>query len=223
MADTLYSPADQVGDAGVAAAARVAATSPAKAPARVPNAVLYDRWFKLADSDMDSRLTGADAVAFFRRSGLPREVLAKVWELSNTSRTGYLDRPSFHKAMDLIALAQNGHEVNKANYTAALRFGIPLPQLAGLEVAAAGAATPDDDDDEPAVPTGAAAATAAAAVPQQQPPKQQQQQNQQQQQQQQADRRKVKSGKQSIPRQVVTSVVDGLKAIYFQKVCSVIR
>jgi EH domain-containing protein 1 len=52
----------------------------------IANAATYDRWFKVADSDQDGRLTGADAVAFFQRSGLPRDVLARVWDLANSSR-----------------------------------------------------------------------------------------------------------------------------------------
>ncbi len=71
------------------------------------NAVHYDRWFQTADSDRDGRVTGGDAVAFFGRSGLPRETLATVWELANDRRLGYLDRLAFHKAMDLISLAQS--------------------------------------------------------------------------------------------------------------------
>ena len=38
------------------------------------NGVHYDRWFQTADSDRDGRVTGGDAVTFFGRSGLPREV-----------------------------------------------------------------------------------------------------------------------------------------------------
>ncbi len=33
---------------------------------------------KVLRADSDGRLTGADAVRFFERSGLPRELLAKV-------------------------------------------------------------------------------------------------------------------------------------------------
>lgn len=40
-----------------------------------------------------------------------RPVLAKVWELSNSTRAGFLDRTSFHKAMDLISLGQQNMEV----------------------------------------------------------------------------------------------------------------
>ena len=39
---------------------------------------VYDAWFQFADSDRDGRVTGKDAVGFFEKSGLSREVLAKV-------------------------------------------------------------------------------------------------------------------------------------------------
>ena len=52
----------------------------AKAPVRFPNIPF---WLplnnKLLLADSDGRLTGADAVRFFERSGLPRDLLAKVW------------------------------------------------------------------------------------------------------------------------------------------------
>ncbi|KAI8474973.1 MAG: P-loop containing nucleoside triphosphate hydrolase protein [Monoraphidium minutum] len=169
----------------------------------VANAATYERWFKAADADMDGRVTGADAVAFFRRSGLSRDVLARVWDMSNTSRTGYLDRAAFHKAMDLISIAQQGSEVTKATYLAALGKGIPMPTITGMMEPAPGASgpgsaadgggasrasTPGEAKDAPA--EGRRPAAAAGANPRQ--PK--------------------------VPQRVVTSVVDGLKAIYLQKV-----
>ena len=45
-------------------------------------------------------------MVFFEKSDLSREVLFKVWEMSNHQKQGYLDRLAFHKAMDIIALAQ---------------------------------------------------------------------------------------------------------------------
>jgi EH domain-containing protein 1 len=33
---------------------------------------LYRQWFPLADGDGDMRVTGADAVKFFGKSGLPK-------------------------------------------------------------------------------------------------------------------------------------------------------
>lgn len=46
-------------------------------------------------ADGDGRLTGGDAVEFFKRSGLPRDQLAKVWAMADSSRSGFLDQHSF--------------------------------------------------------------------------------------------------------------------------------
>lgn len=70
---------------------------------------------------------------FFQRSGLPKEVLAKVWDLANSQRAGFLDRLAFHKAMDLISIAQQGGEISKEHYIAALDRGVSVPQMEGLE------------------------------------------------------------------------------------------
>ncbi|MEW5304687.1 MAG: hypothetical protein WDW36_007280 [Sanguina aurantia] len=90
-----------------------------------PNAQAYDRWFAIADADRDGRVTGKDAPS-------PREELAKVWDLANSARQGFLDRYSFHRAMDIIAIAQQGIPITKENYIAAMERGsLPLPRLAG--------------------------------------------------------------------------------------------
>ena len=54
-----------------------------------PDEVLYRGWFPLADDDADGRVTGADAVRFFGRSGLPKEILARVWQLADANRQGF--------------------------------------------------------------------------------------------------------------------------------------
>lgn len=37
--------------------------------------------FRIADADRDGVLTGAEAVSFFQRSGLPQQTLFKVWQM----------------------------------------------------------------------------------------------------------------------------------------------
>ena len=67
---------------------------------------VYRRWFSLADEDGDGRVTGGDAVRFFGLSGLPKETLARVWQLSDANRQGFLGVEQFVKALRVIALAQ---------------------------------------------------------------------------------------------------------------------
>eukprot|EP00878_Enallax_costatus_P010310 GHUV01010760.1.p1 GENE.GHUV01010760.1~~GHUV01010760.1.p1 ORF type:complete len:203 (+),score=19.42 GHUV01010760.1:417-1025(+) len=120
----------------------------------IANASTYDRWFKIADGDQDGRVTGQDAVTFFQRSQLPKEVLAKVWDLANSQRAGFLDRLAFHKAMDLISIAQTGREITRDNYLAALEQGVPLPTMAGLETTTATGAYPHVPDGTSAMGAG---------------------------------------------------------------------
>lgn len=39
---------------------------------------LAEQWFRLADEDKDGKIGGAEAVKFFTRSGLPKDVLGQV-------------------------------------------------------------------------------------------------------------------------------------------------
>ena len=94
-------------------------------------------------TDNDGKLTGADAVAFFERSGLPRPTLAKVWTLADAGRRGFLDRRGFAKAMELIGIAQRsrlaasknggGEDLSAEAYAeAAARADLDPPVLEGV-------------------------------------------------------------------------------------------
>lgn len=163
---------------------------------------VYDRWFQFADGDRDGRVTGKDAVVFFEKSGLPREVLAKVWDMANSLRLGYLDRLAFHKAMDIISLAQQGFEVNLENYKSAVEKGsIQPPQMQGF--------TQDGIPESPALAAQQQSMSASyhapsfMSPPTYTPP---------------TDKWGKKDGRKPLPAKVCTSIIDGLKQIYFQKV-----
>mmetsp|Transcript_12780 Transcript_12780/g.44395 ORF Transcript_12780/g.44395 Transcript_12780/m.44395 type:complete len:532 (-) Transcript_12780:544-2139(-) len=76
------------------------------------DAKLYESWFPLADLDGDGRVTGPDAVKFFERSKLPREKLARVWVLSDVNRQGFLARDDFVRALRAIACLQAGEDIS---------------------------------------------------------------------------------------------------------------
>eukprot|EP00889_Picochlorum_renovo_P007765 jgi/Picre1/34795/NNA_002261.t1 len=98
------------------------------------HAELYQNWFRLADSDGDGRVTGADAVGFFERSGLPREQLAKVWAFADNSRRGYLDLDAFVRALELVSMFQSQGNITLSQYDEKKRQGggIDPPMLEGL-------------------------------------------------------------------------------------------
>ncbi|KAK4439369.1 EH domain-containing protein 1 [Sesamum alatum] len=72
---------------------------------------IYQTWFNFADSDRDGRLTGNDATNFFGMSNLSKPELKQVWAIADSKRQGFLGFKEFTTAMQLISLAQEGHEL----------------------------------------------------------------------------------------------------------------
>ncbi|GAV85875.1 Dynamin_N domain-containing protein/EF_hand_5 domain-containing protein [Cephalotus follicularis] len=72
---------------------------------------IYQEWFNYADSDGDGRITGSDATKFFAMANLSRQDLKQVWAIADSKRQGYLGFKEFISAMQLVYLAQAGHEV----------------------------------------------------------------------------------------------------------------
>lgn len=103
------------------------------AAARPPNFDAFEAYFKRADLDQDGRISGAEAVAFFKGSNLPQPVLAQIWKHSDQNNSGFLGRPEFYNALKLVTVAQSGHELTVDIVKSAL-FGpaatkIPAPQI----------------------------------------------------------------------------------------------
>lgn len=101
---------------------------------------LYRRWFPLADTDNDGRVTGQDAVAFFQLSGLPKDALARAWQLADINRQGFLGPDQFVRALRVIALAQSGvavSDINSALLDAKVEEGsLGLATLEGIDQSA---------------------------------------------------------------------------------------
>ncbi|XP_077231118.1 uncharacterized protein LOC143864147 [Tasmannia lanceolata] len=94
---------------------------------------VFDAYFRRADLDQDGRISGAEAVAFFQGSNLPKHVLAQIWMHADKNRTGFLGRADFYNALKLVTVAQKGRELSPDIVNAAL-FGpaaakIPAPQI----------------------------------------------------------------------------------------------
>ena len=193
-------------------------------------------------SDNDGKLTGAEAVAFFERSGLPRPTLAKVWTLADAGRRGFLDKKSFAKAMELIGIAQrSGKDVLSAEAyaEAAARADLDPPMLEGVHGGGGGKVGGGSDDGGSAQPSPRTTATASpsgSGAPSPPPAPQQQQyayaqasssaaasaaspspQQQQQQRNGGGGGGGGKGSSQQPSMKTITGVVDGLKQIYFSK------
>ncbi|MFS8006213.1 putative EH domain, EF-hand domain, EF-hand domain pair, EF-Hand 1, calcium-binding protein [Helianthus anomalus] len=93
----------------------------------------FDVFFRRADLDRDGRISGAEAVAFFQGSNLPKPVLAQIWQHADQNRTGFLGRQEFYNALKLVTVAQSKRELTPDIVKAAL-YGpasakIPPPQI----------------------------------------------------------------------------------------------
>ncbi|XP_075483014.1 EH domain-containing protein 1-like [Primulina tabacum] len=98
------------------------------------NRKMYQTWFNIADSDGDGRLTGKDAIEFFAMSNLSKAELKQVWAIADSKRQGFLGLKEFITSMQLLSLAQEGHELtsNLLKDTDHLEMLSP-PSMEGLD------------------------------------------------------------------------------------------
>uniref|UniRef100_A0A0D9WUD1 Uncharacterized protein n=1 Tax=Leersia perrieri TaxID=77586 RepID=A0A0D9WUD1_9ORYZ len=93
----------------------------------------FEAYFSAADLDRDGRISGQEAVSFFRASALPQPVLAQIWTYADKNRTGFLGREDFYNALRLVTVAQSGRELTPDIVRSAL-YGpaaakIPAPRI----------------------------------------------------------------------------------------------
>ncbi|KAF8769212.1 hypothetical protein HU200_006715 [Digitaria exilis] len=92
----------------------------------------YLQWFSLADEDGDGRLTGNDALKFFAMSKLSKPELKQVWAIADSKRQGYLGFYEFMTAMQLVSLAQAGNEISQDTISNADLERLQPPTMEGL-------------------------------------------------------------------------------------------
>ncbi|XP_076933080.1 EH domain-containing protein 1-like [Bidens hawaiensis] len=95
---------------------------------------LYQDLFLCADSDGDGRLTGADAIKFFAMSNLSRQDLKQVWAIADSKRQGFLSFKEFVTAMQLISLVQAGHTVTSDLVDSVSAEDLKPPAMEGLDI-----------------------------------------------------------------------------------------
>ncbi|WOK94266.1 EH domain-containing protein 1 [Canna indica] len=83
--------------------------------------------------DGDGRITGNDAIAFFAMSNLSRNDLKQVWAIADSRRQGYLGFREFVTAMQLVALGQAGNEINQDALAHADLDKLNPPVMEGLD------------------------------------------------------------------------------------------
>ncbi|KAH6918767.1 UBA/TS-N domain-containing protein [Coprinopsis sp. MPI-PUGE-AT-0042] len=70
-----------------------------------------DQWFEGLDKDRKGFIEGSVAVPFMVQSGLPGEILATIWDLSDINNDGTLNRDCFAVAWHLIQTKLGGGEI----------------------------------------------------------------------------------------------------------------
>ncbi|KAK8925937.1 hypothetical protein KSP39_PZI018265 [Platanthera zijinensis] len=95
---------------------------------------IYHEWFSLADSDGDGRITGNDAIRFFGMSNLSRSELKQVWAIADSKRQGFLGFSEFITAMQLIAFGQAGNEITPDVLNNTDIQNLKPPRMDGLEI-----------------------------------------------------------------------------------------
>ncbi|KMZ61120.1 EH domain-containing protein 4 [Zostera marina] len=96
---------------------------------------IYLEWFSCADADGDGRITGTDATKFFAMSKLSRSELKQVWAISDSKRQGFLGFKEFVIAMQIVTLAQAGHEITQDILSSVENLEtVKPPVMEGLEV-----------------------------------------------------------------------------------------
>ncbi|XP_044496433.1 EH domain-containing protein 1-like [Mangifera indica] len=154
---------------------------------------MFRKWFEIADSDDDGRITGNDATKFFALSKLSRQELKQIWALADSKRQGFLDFAEFVIAMQLVSLAQAGHEITSDILKNGVQAeNIEPPTMEGLEAFATKNKS-SITNNEPAVNGSAPSQTLSSS-----------------------SWFTSKSAKKA-PSTAVTSIIDGLKRLYNEK------
>eukprot|EP00968_Pinguiococcus_pyrenoidosus_P014055 scaffold1277_cov253-Pinguiococcus_pyrenoidosus.AAC.60 len=89
----------------------------------------YQQLFALADTTKSGALAGAQAVAFFKKSGLDTSVLRSVWEFSDQRRAQALRFEDFALACRLISAVQRGQQLTPAVVNMVKMQEQPLPNF----------------------------------------------------------------------------------------------
>ncbi|CAM8921448.1 unnamed protein product [Rhodiola kirilowii] len=94
---------------------------------------IYQDWFDYADSDGDGRITAGDATSFFAKSVLSRSELKQVWAIADTKRQGFLGLKEFITAMQLISLIQEGNALTPDLLKSVNLEDVDPPVMEGLD------------------------------------------------------------------------------------------
>ncbi|KAG9071538.1 hypothetical protein KI688_005750 [Linnemannia hyalina] len=102
----------------------------------------FDRFFDQLDANGDGFIEGEEAGRFFMNSRLPESVLAQIWDLSDITKTGSLNKDEFAVAMLLI----NRKNASNAPIPKTLPLSLVPPSLRNRVTASLSAPLPFGSD-----------------------------------------------------------------------------
>ncbi|XP_055310791.1 epidermal growth factor receptor substrate 15-like 1 isoform X2 [Sitodiplosis mosellana] len=76
---------------------------------------IYEAYYKQVDPKGTGAIEALAAAKFLKKSGLSDVVLSRIWDLSDPTGKGYLDKAGLFVALKLVALAQTGDTINMTN------------------------------------------------------------------------------------------------------------
>ncbi|XP_025111006.1 epidermal growth factor receptor substrate 15-like 1 isoform X1 [Pomacea canaliculata] len=91
---------------------------------------IYEAYYRQVDPKSTGSIGALDAATFMKKSGLKDVILSQIWDMSDPTGRGYLEKPGFYVALKLIALTQNSQELNVTKITTEA----PPPNLGPYEI-----------------------------------------------------------------------------------------
>ncbi|XP_052775794.1 epidermal growth factor receptor substrate 15-like 1 isoform X4 [Mya arenaria] len=91
---------------------------------------IYEAYYRQADPNNTGSVGALDAANFMKKSGVKDNVLSQIWDMSDPTGKGYLEKQGFFVALKLISLVQSGQELNIAKITSET----PQPNLGPVEI-----------------------------------------------------------------------------------------
>ncbi|CAC5399125.1 EPS15 [Mytilus coruscus] len=94
------------------------------------HALVYEAYYNQADPKGTGSIGALDAANFLKKSGLKDSVLGQIWDLSDPTGKGYLEKPGFYVALKMVALSQSNQDLNLQN----LIIEAPQPNVGPVDL-----------------------------------------------------------------------------------------
>ena len=85
----------------------------------------FSNLYEIVDPNSIGRLEGKVAANFLKKSGLPKDILKKIWIISAKTDPSKIERDEFYIALRLVALAQNNMDCSEES----IKLNHPIPPL----------------------------------------------------------------------------------------------